>query len=248
MRVAGTQFTDDEFALAYPPGVELHYWQLARNRIIQSQLEKFAPREARILEVGCGRGIVVSYLQARGFDCFGVELAALKVPETLKDRMFTGLRASELPRSLRQSFTVLLLLDVIEHIEKPEQFLSALLQDFPHVRMVIITVPARPELWSNYDTFYRHYRRYTLNALTTTMSSQSGRIRDLRYFCRLLYLPARLITTLAGKRTTSFSSPGRAIQGLHRVMGWLLVLDYALLPRRIPGTSAICTFDTKPVG
>ena len=65
--------------------------------------------------------------------------------------------------------------------------MASLLEAFPGARRVIVTVPAGPELCSNYDTFYRHYRRYTLATLAATVGSMPGRIRDLRYFCRLLY-------------------------------------------------------------
>jgi hypothetical protein len=48
-------------------------------------------------------------------------------------------------------FGAILLRDVVEHIEDAGTFLRDLLRAFPNARHVLIAVPARMELWSNYD-------------------------------------------------------------------------------------------------
>ena len=64
--VGPPQFENDDFDLAYPPGIEYHYWNLARNHIIEHQLNAITSSGIRILEIGCGKGIVVDYLRRKG--------------------------------------------------------------------------------------------------------------------------------------------------------------------------------------
>lgn len=82
-----------------------------------------------------------------------MELAAVEPLEGIRDYVVTGIEANKLAPEKRNSFSVLLLLDVIEHPPDPKTFLSDLMADFPQVRHVIITVPARAELWSTMIRF-----------------------------------------------------------------------------------------------
>src|SRR5687767_9572760 len=141
-------FCDDQYALAYPDGVQHHWWHQARNRIVASAVRGFGDARAPVLDVGCGRGIAVQYLRQCGFDCTGVEPAATEPLPGLQSAVRLGLKAEELDE--RFKFRTLLLLDVIEHMADPVNFLQVLAEAFPNVRNVIVTVPARQELWSNY--------------------------------------------------------------------------------------------------
>jgi 2-polyprenyl-3-methyl-5-hydroxy-6-metoxy-1,4-benzoquinol methylase len=62
-----TEFSGDQYAEAYPPGVEDTYWHIGRNRIIMRQIQ--AANGSKVLDVGCGRGILVNYLVEHGADC-----------------------------------------------------------------------------------------------------------------------------------------------------------------------------------
>ena len=69
-----TQYGKEEFDINYPAGYEKNFWPLARNYIIGHELKKFGLLQEKILEVGCGKGIVIKSLREQGFDCWGVEL------------------------------------------------------------------------------------------------------------------------------------------------------------------------------
>src|SRR5262249_31405163 len=66
-------FTPDDFHDIYPPGIEYHYWNNARNQIIYRIAKRIAPTGA-VLDVGCGTGLVTAYLRGRGVDCCGCDL------------------------------------------------------------------------------------------------------------------------------------------------------------------------------
>jgi hypothetical protein len=137
--MSSTEFNQPEFDLAYPPGVEFNSWTVARHHILGRALARRRWLEGEWLEVGCGRGIVLQFLRARGLEVRGVELA-------LAERSRPG---------------GVVLLDVIEHLPDPVAFLQRLGESLPNVRRWVITVPAHPELWSNDNEFSGHPRRST---------------------------------------------------------------------------------------
>jgi SAM-dependent methyltransferase len=232
-----THFNHRQYSEAYPPGVEDTYWHIARNRIIERNLR--AANAARVLDIGCGRGILVEYLGLRGIYADGVELANAPVPRSLAGRVHVGMAAQQLPKRLRETYDSLVIADVIEHIPEPTAFLRELQTSFPAVRTVVVTVPARKELWSNYDDYFGHYRRYDLKDLRSALEAAGLRVEHLSYMFRSLYLPLRIILKLRGKRSVRISGTARPTP-THYLLGRLIELDYCCIPNFIYGTSAIC--------
>ena len=238
---SSTEFEPEQFALCYPPGIENHYWTAARNLIVEHELKAAGLKQPRILEIGCGKGVVIAYFREKGYLCWGVELANVAPIESVKDFVFGGISASDLSSAQRESFNALFLLDVIEHLPDAAAFLSSLKAAFPNVNRVIITVPARAELWSNYDIHYGHYRRYDLETLRDVVRGSGGTVLSLRYFFRVLYLPARLTLAMFHRRSVKIEAPGNGMKAVHYLISRLCLADFFLLPPRACGTSIICT-------
>lgn len=119
MKTAETKFSNDQFASAYPDGIEDHWWSIARSQIVEDTVRTFAGSRASVLEIGCGRGLVVNSLRESGINCSGVELASVEPIDAVKEQVYAGIDATELPQTERQQYDTLLLLDVIEYIEEP---------------------------------------------------------------------------------------------------------------------------------
>jgi len=209
---------------------------VARNRILEKHLRAVPAK--RVLDVGCGRGILVEYMVARGMDAYGVELSPLAVPSHLESRLFAGVTAESLSESFRDSVDTLVLGDVIEHLPDPAGYLKHLLLAFQQVNAIVITVPARQELWSNYDEYYGHYRRYDLAELRATVMAAGFTPIELGYFFRFLYFPALLLRGLGMKRQVTLTAPSMPL--VHRILATAMQAEYVVCPRWIPGTSAIC--------
>ena len=208
-----TTFNEEKFGLAYPPNIENHYWTLARNCIIERQMKAANIAKSNILEIGCGRGIVVNWLRKKGYKCWGVELAHESPIDSVKEYVFAGQDASKLPSKLRRSFSTILLLDLIEHLPDTVTFLSEIVDSFPNTTHLIIIVPARKELWSNYDEYYQHFRRYDMEMLQNTIEAINNcSILDLRYFFHLLYLLSRLTLSLFQKRPVEIKAPPKYVE------------------------------------
>jgi Methyltransferase domain len=242
-----TTFDALQFSLPYAPGVEKHFWNYARNRIIERVLRRISARNSAgatlVLDVGCGPGIVVDYLRRVGIDCHGVELGHPELRPGLESYVNIGLDATQLPPALREQVATILLLDVVEHIEDPGAFLQTLLAAFPCLAHVVITVPARMELWSNYDEFYGHFLRYSRRTLLLLADKAGLRPLELKYIFIGLYPVMWLLSRFVGKRSLEAKPPSGLTAFFHLLLGNAFSAEERLpLVGYLPGTSVIGVF------
>lgn len=236
---ADTTFDNEQFEAIYPTGVERHYWNRCRNRIIARHL-RLVGAQGHMLEVGCGKGLVVADLRKRGFDVSGVELAQVTPIPGAQDHVRVAIDVFDLDPAFRSTVRTILLLDVIEHLEHPDVFIARLRESFPALRWMVYTVPARQELFSNYDTFNNHYRRYDLSSLRAHVDPDRTRSWNASYFFHLLYPMAWSQLKMAGERELGYNvpAPGPA-SWLHALLGSAFFMEYLFLPRSWRGTSII---------
>jgi hypothetical protein len=238
-------FTHDQFQQIYPDGIENHYWNHARNAIILSFITKYGLLHEPILEIGGGRGVVVKYLHEKGVSIMGVEQAAVEPVKGTGEYFYPGVDAFDLAVELKSSFTVVMLLDVIEHISDPVPFVESILSEFPNLRHIVVTVPARQELWTNYDEYNGHYKRYNLDDLKN-LATRRLVYSGVGYFNHVLYPVFWLYARLIKERETMLKAPHGWQIPVHRVLSWILQTDYSLLPGRWKGTSAIGIYSIAP--
>ena len=233
--MAATTFRDEQFHLAYPDGVEDHFWTLARNSIVQRLVREDGPPDPVVLDVGCGRGLTVAALRKAGLECWGVEAADAPVAAELQPFVFSPRDAFTLPEELRSRVDVILLLDVVEHLQSPGAFLADCVRHFPHLASLVVTVPARRELWSNYDDFFGHFARYDRASLLALLAPlHPGRI-EAGYFFHLLYPILRVQRLFGGARPVRQRRP--TAPGFHRMLGRLFAFEQRGLPRSWYGSS-----------
>ncbi len=237
-------FIKNQYELAYPDGIEEHWWNLARNQIIERELSLIGHVEG-VLEVGCGKGVVVKYLRSQKYNCIGVELASVTPLVGLEEFVFSGVAAESLPAELRSSIKVIMLLDVIEHIEDPGRFLEGLRASYPSLEKLLITVPARKELWSNYDDFYGHYRRYDRKMLVSLSERLGLRLETNRYFFHALYPLLLVFSLLKSKRPLTNTAPNGIMKYFHRMMARVLLFESRLLPSGLLGSSILAVYSNN---
>ena len=119
-------------------------------------------------------------------------------------------------------------------------FLRDLLATFPRANRLIVTVPARSELWSNYDEFYRHLRRYALADVTRLVTAIGAAVVYAGYFFHLLYWPARVFIARGGRRPVRIRAPGSVTRSLHAALAAYFFLEQELVAGTVAGTSIIC--------
>jgi 2-polyprenyl-3-methyl-5-hydroxy-6-metoxy-1,4-benzoquinol methylase len=116
-------------------------------------------------------------------------------------------------------FDLVLALDVIEHVADDRALLGDVVSRWTtRGGLVLVTVPAFQALFSDHDRALRHYRRYNVAQLQTTLTAAGLQTLDAGYFFASLLAPR----TLATVRETDGSAPGRPWRGVvagdHR--GW----------------------------
>lgn len=233
-----TEFDKDEYSFAYPDGIENNYWNVARNKTILQTVRRF--KLDHIIDVGCGRGIVTGFLHKNKIGILGVELGSTTAIGNSGANILYDTNATQLPKERAVQFKTITLFDVIEHIEKPVDFIQKLISHFNNADTIVVTVPARKELWTNFDEYYGHYRRYTLGELKNELQSCGFKVKESKYFFHSLYFMIRLSNMINKKRELKFSPPRGVAKVIHKLFGYFLFMEGVLLPGRFLGSSIIC--------
>jgi SAM-dependent methyltransferase len=175
----------EDYAKRYRDLYERHWWWRAREEVILSTLERLRPAGGfgRILDVGCGDGLLFSRLQELG-DPEGIEAdpAAVDPGGPWSNRIHIG-SFDETFRPER-TYGLVLLLDVLEHMEDPARVLAEAFSRLDPGGSVLITVPAFLSLWTSHDVLNHHVTRYTRQRLETLVRVSGGVVAHCAFFFR----------------------------------------------------------------
>lgn len=179
-----------------------HFLLEWRFRAFLAQIESLGlptDRPWRGLDVGSGRGVLRRQLERR--TAWVVDGADLDRDALARSRAERGEALlydvrDERPE-LRERYDVVLLFDVLEHVEDPARFLAAALHHLKPGGWLFVNVPALPRLTSTFDRVVGHRRRYTRRTLRRDAERQALEVRELRYwgFCMLPYLLLRKLSS-----------------------------------------------------
>jgi len=146
-----------------------HWWFTGRRDILRALLHAVAPpgQGIPVLDIGCGTGgnsgAFAHEYDVMGTDpsADGIEFARARFPGV----QFTETSDPEAGRAhlAKRGGGVVLLTDVLEHVEGDHALLEQAIAVVPSGGHLILTVPADPTLWSKHDTDFGHFRRYVLD-------------------------------------------------------------------------------------
>jgi hypothetical protein len=198
----------------------------------------------RMLDLGCGAGVLVAHLRSAGFDCDGADLGRpTQVVPPAEGHLHLGQDAFALPAEYRQRVAALLIMDVLEHLPEPSEFLRRCDESFANVRYVFATVPARMEIWSNFDEFNGHYRRYSLESLRALAVPSGFTLVEIGHFFHALYWAARVHQRIVSKRSTTMRPP--RVPVLHNVVGRVFDWEERLVPATSRGASIYAVYSRR---
>jgi SAM-dependent methyltransferase len=190
-----------------------HWWYRARRDILARLIEqKIAlPKEARILEIGCGTGPNLDMLARFGrLDAVEIDPAARAVASL---RLGRPVHDSPLPHLLGiedGAYDLVCLLDVLEHVEADRAALESIARKLRPGGRLLIAVPAHPWMWSAHDRVNHHKRRYTKRTLRAVIDAAGLKLHMLSYFNSLLFplaVASRLAERLFDKEDDSADTP-----------------------------------------
>jgi SAM-dependent methyltransferase len=211
-----------------------HWWFTARRRILGGLIERVVrpPNNARILELGAGTGHNLAMLSRFGT----VEASEL-------DPVARGIASERLGREVKEaalpdlsmfpaeSYDLIALLDVLEHVPDDKGSLAAIKTRLKPGGALLLTVPANPWMWSAHDVAHHHHRRYRKAEIEKLALEAGYEIELLSPFNSLLFPPiaaVRLIGKLTGKDDSDDAMPGAFV---NRTLDAVFGLERSLIGR-----------------
>ncbi len=180
-----------------------HWWYRARRDILADFLtrEGHLPRDARILEIGCGTGHNLPMLAAFGtVDAIEIDPAAQAIAAARLGKPVSAAPLPQLPEIERGAYDLIAVLDVVEHIEDDVAALAAMRDCLKPGGKILITVPAHQWMWSAHDVVNHHHRRYSKATLANAIGAAGLKPSKLGYFNSLLF-PLAAAARVAGRMT-----------------------------------------------
>ena len=161
--------------------------------------------------------------------------------------LMDGVAASRV-RDLPSRFDarLILLMDVLEHIERDSEFLQQAVSSAAPETRFFITVPAFRLLWSKHDEYLGHFRRYRLKELAS-LCRDAGLVVDARFYFFATIFPAVLALRAVsfGDGTRSDMRPAHpAVNALLKKL--LFAESLWCRANRVLGVSAVVSARSAP--
>jgi len=216
--------------------VEQSHWlmrgrrAIARDTLVRSGVR----RGARVLDFGCGSGLVVASLEQAGYDSHGVDFSREAIDFGVEKgvRNLHVIAGEKLPFA-DSSFDAVVCMDVLEHLRDEQPALAEMRRVLKPGGVLVVMVPAYGWLWGRQDETAHHYRRYTLGRLGEVV--RHGTLMPLEkrsYFNTLLFPLVALVRVGSwifgfGARRESDFDLNHPI--LNMLFGAVFLLERALL-------------------
>lgn len=146
-----------------------HPWWSARSKLVLGLLDGLGVRPpARVLDAGCGWGTTLDALERAGYRAAGMDVSRRMLERLDRDRPERALFVADLTRELPagiEAFDAVLALDVIEHIDDDRGAVARLAELVRPGGVLIVSVPALPEFFTEFDAIQGHRRRYLPESL-----------------------------------------------------------------------------------
>lgn len=229
----------DEAILAdLADAVRRHPWWTARTALVLALLGRLGVRPpARVLDAGCGWGVTLEALERRGFRATGLDVSR-RTLEAL-DRPGRTLIEADLTRDWPEhvrppAFDAVLALDVIEHLDDDRAAVARLARLTRPGGAVIVSVPALPELFTEFDAVQGHRRRYRPDSLRAAFGDSGLELTSLSWW------GGWLVPLLTRQRRAPRGRPGEPAAEVYRrylrlpawPLPWALRLAFAAEHRR----------------
>ncbi|HUT23610.1 MAG TPA: class I SAM-dependent methyltransferase [Sumerlaeia bacterium] len=164
---------------------DTYWWFQGRKHIvvrILNLLPAFRDGKARVLDMGCGTGLMLECLNRSSWSV-GVDFSPLALEFSRKRGAKNLVRADVVSLPIQsESFDLALALDLAEHVERDDALLAEAYRVLKRGGDLVMTVPAHPFLWSDHDEALYHCRRYTYAAFRERVLA-AGFVIDRLSYC-----------------------------------------------------------------
>jgi SAM-dependent methyltransferase len=210
---------------------DAHWWFVARRRIMRRLVHRVLPPslQTTIVDVGCGTGANIAAL-AGEYRCLGIDTSREAI--SLAAARFPGVefRAGRAPEDLglwMEQARLVMMMDVLEHVPDDHAFLSEMLSAASPGAFFLLTVPADPELWSEHDESFGHYRRYDIKRFARLWQGMPVETHLLSYFNSRLYPLVKFIRRRNRRRGRASGTAGTDFNIPSAWKNWILTRIFA---------------------
>ena len=167
-----------------------HWWYRARREVLAALIrrETQLPKDAKILELGCGTGHNLAMLSGFGHvDGLELDEEARALSEKRLGRKVMSAPLPELAGVPDRQYDLIGAFDVIEHIADDGAALASIAAKLKPTGKFVMTVPAHQWMWSAHDVVNHHKRRYSKRGLKSLVESSPLKLERIGYFNSLLF-------------------------------------------------------------
>lgn len=217
-----------EFIQARGSNIKRHPWELARQKMLNFFITRCKSRTT-ILDIGSGDAFLSSSIAERYPDSTVTAIDINYTIDLVKEFSDNKPGNLRLLNSIglidtKNKTDIVILMDVLEHVEEPGLMLQEIL-NLPSITpntTFIVTVPAYQLLFSQHDTALGHYKRYTNRTLTELLHSRSFKIENKGY-CFNSLIMIRLLQLLKQKISGTTT---KQMNGIHNWTGGKLLTSF----------------------
>ena len=163
------------------------------EKLISLHLKLDGPTHLRILEFGAGKGEFIKRLIVRK----NIEIEAVETDLSNIDTLSKTVKVYSSIDDVPEGLDCIYLIDVLEHLENDSYFLKSFFTKLKKNGRLFIYVPARMELYSEFDKKIGHYRRYTKKELKDKVIEAGFTLEVIRYHEVLGYF-ASMVNKITG--------------------------------------------------
>jgi SAM-dependent methyltransferase len=231
---------DDDILVHLSRTISRHPWWRARAQLTLTLLDTLGLRPpASILDAGCGWGVTLDALERRGYRAAGMDISRRALEQI--DRPDRTLIEADLRKPLpdrAERFEGVLALDVIEHLDDDRAALLQLARLVQRGGVLVVSVPALPELFSEFDAIQGHRRRYRPDTLRSAFKGTGLELE------RLFWWGQWMVPVVARQRRRVVLRAGESASEVYRKylrlppwpLPWVLRTLFAVeQPRAIAG-------------
>lgn len=226
-----------------------HFWCRRRFEVLQMLAGDRLRAARKAAEIGCGNGVLQRQIEdayelaPAGFD---LHEAALRKSMTRRGAVYCYDIHERAPE-FHKAFDLLLLFDVLEHIEDQDRFLDAARFHLAEGGAILLNVPALQWLYSAYDRVQGHYRRYSLADVEDVARRNGFDARKSTYWGGPLVAVAALRKAALMLRSAGQDDYARGFDPGSEWMNKLLYRYSTLeaLPQRAGGTSVMAVLEMR---
>lgn len=238
---------DPEYGERYRHLFENHWWWRARTGLVVDLLRRLQPVTGwgNILDIGCGDGLFFDELLEFG-DVEGVEPCKQLINPT--NPFLERIHICPFDQNFRpgKQYSLILMLDVLEHLEDPVAALRHVLELLAPEGRFIATVPAFMTLWTNHDVLNYHFTRYTKSSFRNIAQKAGLHIREQRYVYHWTYpvkLGVRAVERLFCLKPTPAEVP---VAPVNKALYWLSRIEQKTVSGwSVPFGSSLIVVGTK---